>query len=184
MSRRYHSQQHRSPTAASGAASPSNYYSTRNKTDNDVGIDEGEVLEQPENPRKRSRENDDKEAERRQRMARLRAENEQEERVFSKRMEQGGGTAETSQRTKKGESHDNPDNTTSNNIDEEDEDEEDEAQMERLLGISGFGSTKGEKVQDNHSTLAKGAAAKHKARKYRQYMNRKNGFNRPLDPMD
>jgi U4/U6.U5 tri-snRNP-associated protein 3 len=53
------------------------------------------------------------------------------------------------------------------------------------LGFGGeFGSTKGNKVEDNHSSSARGAAAKHKARKYRQYMNRKNGFNRPLDKMD
>jgi U4/U6.U5 tri-snRNP-associated protein 3 len=38
-------------------------------------------------------------------------------------------------------------------------------------------------VEDNHSGAAKGAAAVKKARKYRQYMNRKGGFNRPLETM-
>jgi U4/U6.U5 tri-snRNP-associated protein 3 len=62
--------------------------------------------------------------------------------------------------------------------------DEDE-QMTKLLGFSGaFGSTKGQAVEDNQSTAARGVAAKNKARKYRQYMNRKNGFNRPLEKMD
>uniref|UniRef100_A0A7S1BT38 U4/U6.U5 small nuclear ribonucleoprotein 27kDa protein domain-containing protein n=1 Tax=Corethron hystrix TaxID=216773 RepID=A0A7S1BT38_9STRA len=60
---------------------------------------------------------------------------------------------------------------------------EDEA-MKKVMGFSGsFGSTKEKKVADNHTTAAKGAASKNKARKYRQYMNRKGGFNRPLDKM-
>lgn len=51
---------------------------------------------------------------------------------------------------------------------------DEEEQMKMLLGFTGgFGSTKGEKVEDNHQSSAKGAAAKNKARKYRQYMNRK-----------
>jgi U4/U6.U5 tri-snRNP-associated protein 3 len=58
-----------------------------------------------------------------------------------------------------------------------------EEQMQRMLGFSGFGSTKGEAVKDNQTSAARGAAAKNKARKYRQYMNRKGGFNRPLDKM-
>ena len=61
---------------------------------------------------------------------------------------------------------------------------DDEEQMKMLLGFDGFGSTKGEAVQDNQNSAARGAAAKNKARKYRQYMNRKNGFNRPLEKMD
>jgi U4/U6.U5 tri-snRNP-associated protein 3 len=65
-------------------------------------------------------------------------------------------------------------------LDGMDEDE----QMKRLLGFDGFGSTKGEAVEDNHSSAARGVAAKNKARKYRQYMNRKNGFNRPLEKMN
>jgi U4/U6.U5 tri-snRNP-associated protein 3 len=61
---------------------------------------------------------------------------------------------------------------------------DEEEQMKMLLGFDGFGSTKGEAVQDNQNSAARGAAAKNKARKYRQYMNRKNGFNRPLEKMD
>lgn len=61
---------------------------------------------------------------------------------------------------------------------------EEEEQMRRLLGFDGFGSTKGEAVEDNHKSAARGVAAKNKARKYRQYMNRKNGFNRPLEKID
>ena len=69
--------------------------------------------------------------------------------------------------------------------DEELEGLDEEEQMRRLLGFSGeFGSTKGQAVKDNQSSAARGAASKNKARKYRQYMNRKNGFNRPLDKMD
>ena len=59
-----------------------------------------------------------------------------------------------------------------------------EQQMMKLMGIGSFGSTKGEAVADNQSTAARGGAAKNKARKYRQYMNRKNGFNRPLQKMN
>ena len=61
---------------------------------------------------------------------------------------------------------------------------DEEEQMKRLLGFDGFGSTKGQAVEDNHSSAARGVAAKNKARKYRQYMNRKNGFNRPLEKMN
>ena len=61
---------------------------------------------------------------------------------------------------------------------------DEEEQMRKLLGFDGFGSTKGESVEDNQSTAARGGAAKNKARKYRQYMNRKSGFNRPLEKMN
>lgn len=61
---------------------------------------------------------------------------------------------------------------------------DEEEQMKMLLGFQGFGSTKGQEVEDNKNSAAKGVAAKNKARKYRQYMNRKNGFNRPLEKMD
>lgn len=60
---------------------------------------------------------------------------------------------------------------------------DEEEQMRKLLGFEGFGTTKGQAVEDNQSTAARGGAAKNKARKYRQYMNRKNGFNRPLESM-
>ena len=55
---------------------------------------------------------------------------------------------------------------------------DEEEQMKKLLGFGGFGSSKGESVKDNQSSAARGLATKNKARKYRQYMNRKNGFNR------
>ena len=61
---------------------------------------------------------------------------------------------------------------------------DEEEKMRRLLGFDGFGSTKGEAVEDNQKSAARGVATKNKARKYRQYMNRKNGFNRPLEKMD
>ena len=49
--------------------------------------------------------------------------------------------------------------------------------MMKMMGFSSFDSTKGKKVEGNdvgevHTILK---------RKYRQYMNRKGGFNRPLD---
>ena len=56
-------------------------------------------------------------------------------------------------------------------------------QMAKLMGFSGFGSTKETKVQDNYEGAAKGTVQRKKERKYRQYMNRKGGFNRPLDQM-
>jgi len=61
---------------------------------------------------------------------------------------------------------------------------DDEEQMRKLLGFDGFGSTKGEAVEDNKNSAARGVATKNKARKYRQYMNRKSGFNRPLEKMN
>ena len=58
-----------------------------------------------------------------------------------------------------------------------------EDKMAALMGFGGFGSTKNSKVEDNHTGAAKGASQRKKERKYRQYMNRKGGFNRPLDKM-
>ena len=46
-----------------------------------------------------------------------------------------------------------------------------------VMGFAGFGSTKNQKVKGNVKMVAK----INKPRKYRQYMNRKGGFNRPLD---
>ncbi|KAJ1909926.1 hypothetical protein H4219_006319, partial [Mycoemilia scoparia] len=64
--------------------------------------------------------------------------------------------------------------------DEEEEglvqDDSEQALME-LMGFGGFGTTKGQHVEGN----AKGEASVKKERKYRQYMNRKGGFNRPLE---
>ncbi|KAF1586462.1 UNVERIFIED_CONTAM: U4/U6.U5 small nuclear ribonucleoprotein 27 kDa protein, partial [Eudyptes robustus] len=47
----------------------------------------------------------------------------------------------------------------------------------KQMGFAGFDTTKNKKVEGNVG----GAAKVHKVRKYRQYMNRKGGFNRPLD---
>jgi len=74
---------------------------------------------------------------------------------------------------------DNSNTTTTapatDNDNEELDEEEDE--MRKLLGFGGFNTTKGKEVADNHA----GAVAAHSHRQYRQYMNRKTGFNRPLD---
>ena len=124
-------------------------------------------------------------ADRRERMARLRAENEQEEDKLLGVDSRKGEDEPSSKRVKHSDRGDYDDSRKGADDDEDDEDDDDElAQMKRMMGISGFGSSKGTKVEDNHSTSARGAAAKNKARKYRQYMNRKNGFNRPLDQMD
>lgn len=53
----------------------------------------------------------------------------------------------------------------------------DEAAMMKALGFNSFNSTKGKKVEGNDV----GAVHVIKKRSYRQYMNRKGGFNRPLD---
>uniref|UniRef100_A0A8D8V179 U4/U6.U5 small nuclear ribonucleoprotein 27 kDa protein n=1 Tax=Cacopsylla melanoneura TaxID=428564 RepID=A0A8D8V179_9HEMI len=53
----------------------------------------------------------------------------------------------------------------------------DEQEMMKAMGFCGFDSTKGKKVDNNDS----GAVHVILKRKYRQYMNRKGGFNRPLD---
>ncbi|KAI8321450.1 DUF1777-domain-containing protein, partial [Martensiomyces pterosporus] len=52
-----------------------------------------------------------------------------------------------------------------------------EEQMMALMGFGGFDSTKGKGVSGNNA----GAVNVKKQRKFRQYMNRKGGFNRPLD---
>ena len=75
-----------------------------------------------------------------------------------------------------------PGSTASETAIEDDEDED--AEMRRILGIDGFGSSKGKVVEDNHDGAARGTVSKHKARQYRQYMNRKGGFNRPLDKLE
>lgn len=54
---------------------------------------------------------------------------------------------------------------------------EDEKEMMRVMGFSGFDTTKGKKVPGN----VPGDVHVIFKRKYRQYMNRKGGFNRPLD---
>jgi len=61
------------------------------------------------------------------------------------------------------------------------EDDSEEAQMARMMGFSGFGSTAGTEVADNQTGAARGAIKKNQNRSYRQYMNRRGGFNRPLE---
>ncbi|KAK3094592.1 hypothetical protein FSP39_003737 [Pinctada imbricata] len=54
---------------------------------------------------------------------------------------------------------------------------EEEAEMIRLMGFGSFDTTKGKKVEGNDIYCANIP----KKRRYRQYMNRRGGFNRPLD---
>ncbi|KAM8974708.1 U4/U6.U5 small nuclear ribonucleoprotein 27 kDa protein [Pelodytes ibericus] len=55
---------------------------------------------------------------------------------------------------------------------------EDEIEMMKLMGFGSFDTTKGKKVDGSVNAYAINVSQK---RKYRQYMNRKGGFNRPLD---
>lgn len=52
-----------------------------------------------------------------------------------------------------------------------------EVEMMKIMGFSDFDTTKNKKVKGNNT----GAVHTVVKRKYRQYMNRKGGFNRPLD---
>lgn len=61
--------------------------------------------------------------------------------------------------------------------------EDDEEEMLRMMGFGGFGSSKGKHVDDNDKAAA-GAANVTKQRKYRQYMNRREGFNTALANVD
>lgn len=51
--------------------------------------------------------------------------------------------------------------------------------MQQIMGFQGFDTTKNKKVDGNNVY----AINKKVERKYRQYMNRKGGFNRPLEFM-
>ena len=51
--------------------------------------------------------------------------------------------------------------------------------MAELMGFSAFDSTAGKSVDDPRCKME--AVKKKEPRKYRQYMNRRGGFNRPLD---
>lgn len=62
-----------------------------------------------------------------------------------------------------------------------DEEQRQEELMKQMLGFTGFNSTKGKKVEGNDKI---GKIRVVKKRKYRQYMNRKGGFNRPLDKVE
>ncbi|KAF2454503.1 hypothetical protein BDY21DRAFT_291366 [Lineolata rhizophorae] len=54
-----------------------------------------------------------------------------------------------------------------------------EAEMRRVMGFARFRSTKNTKVPGNDKLYG---VRKEKKTKYRQYMNRPGGFNRPLSP--
>jgi U4/U6.U5 tri-snRNP-associated protein 3 len=144
----------------------------------DKGEDRKRRSSSPESSKKRKM-NDMLEAERAARMARLRAENDHEESKLNDIEQQRVDNNEGSRsKHRPKEAFIEVDEHELDGIDESE-------QMQLLLGFTGgFGSTKGQKVDDNHNSSARGAAAKNKARKYRQYMNRKNGFNRPLEKMD
>lgn len=58
--------------------------------------------------------------------------------------------------------------------------EEDEALMAKMMGFATFNTTKGKHVQGSCNASA---VKIRKPKKYRQYMNRRGGFNRPLDPV-
>ncbi|KAJ3160372.1 hypothetical protein HDU86_000706 [Geranomyces michiganensis] len=60
----------------------------------------------------------------------------------------------------------------------EQEELDEEEQMKRLMGFAGFDSTQGKKVVGSDAS----GAAINKQRTYRQYMNRRRGFNRNLSP--
>ena len=51
--------------------------------------------------------------------------------------------------------------------------------MIQMMGFSGFDTTKGKDHKDG--SVKAHAASTQVKRKYRQYMNRRGGFNRPLD---
>lgn len=53
----------------------------------------------------------------------------------------------------------------------------DEEGMMAAMGLKGFGTTKGKHVEGNQE----GFVDIKKIRTWRQYMNRRGGFNRPLD---
>ncbi|XP_062399109.1 U4/U6.U5 small nuclear ribonucleoprotein 27 kDa protein [Sardina pilchardus] len=55
---------------------------------------------------------------------------------------------------------------------------EEEIEMMKLMGFGSFDSSKGKKKNGSVNAHAINVSQK---RKYRQYMNRKGGFNRPLD---
>lgn len=63
---------------------------------------------------------------------------------------------------------------------QEDDTNLEEEQMAKLMGFSGFDSTKGKKTATSSNA---GAVHTLPKRRYRQYMNRRGGFNRPLDPI-
>jgi len=65
-----------------------------------------------------------------------------------------------------------------NNPDMDVDDMAEDDEMAAMMGFGGFGTTKGKHVHGNEDTSAVDIK---KQRTWRQYMNRKGGFNRPLD---
>ncbi|EGG00411.1 uncharacterized protein MELLADRAFT_93251 [Melampsora larici-populina 98AG31] len=63
-------------------------------------------------------------------------------------------------------------------VDEDEDEEDEEAKMARLMGFSSLSTTKGKHVNGNSEA---GTVDVVKVRTWRQYMNRRGGFNRPLD---
>lgn len=57
--------------------------------------------------------------------------------------------------------------------------DEETALLQEVMGFKSFETTKGRK----HEVTIDGCVSKKTKRKYRQYMNRKGGFNRPLSPV-
>ena len=57
-------------------------------------------------------------------------------------------------------------------------------EMMRVMGFANFNSTKGEKKTPQYLGNADSEVRIVKKRRYRQYMNRRGGFNRPLDPIN
>ncbi|KAH9524587.1 U4/U6.U5 small nuclear ribonucleoprotein [Bulinus truncatus] len=55
--------------------------------------------------------------------------------------------------------------------------DEEQMSMMKLMGFANFDTTKGKKVDGNEIS----AVNLQRKRRYRQYMNRRGGFNRPLD---
>ena len=180
------------PGADDEIPSQSQYQGSRRSSNSNSNVHGKRLRSRSRSPERRSNENENYhdesdlksgqinhfEEDRRARMARLRAQNEEEE----KRLELMDRNEEEKRVAQKRAKRAKEEILTFDPKELEGLDEDE--QMQRLLGFSGFASTKGTEVEDNKTTAAKGAATKNKARKYRQYMNRKGGFNRPLDKMD
>lgn len=73
-------------------------------------------------------------------------------------------------------------NSSSSSSDDEEEEENqmtEEQMLQKLMGFEGFSTSKGK----DHTASSMYGVNKKTKRKFRQYMNRKGGFNRPLSPV-
>ena len=157
-------------------------YSRDNSRGSARNVDENGIRENRDH---RARDRERLECERRERMARMRLENEAEERGESTIMTDGDGVNNASGAVAKIHLPLPEHNISKNNQgDNDDEIGYEQQQMMNMMGFGRFETTKGKAVADNKTSAARGAASKNKGRKYRQYMNRKGGFNRPLDKMN